>query len=129
MAISPEKQAGLALAALLADDRDLQHAGPGLEDTTRTQCAALLTAPTDETREQKTRRVADLLARLRPELGNAALQLPANIRRVLAGVSKRPLRGQLLEGVAAGRVDFVASPGLQAVVLRAARNQQRGAAP
>lgn len=124
MAWNAAKEAGFMLAALLAEDRELQHVAPGIEPA---RLMALRAAQPGET--DKARMVRALLAKLRPPLDARALDLPVRARALLARVAPPELRKQLLRDSKAARAHYSADEELVALLVRVARRTSVGNAP
>jgi hypothetical protein len=113
---SSAKQAGFMLAALLADDRELNQVAPAIEPA---QHAALLQTPGRH--GDKKQLVRTLLVSLRPGLDARALAFSPRVRSLLARLAGPVLRKQLLAGTTPVRPDYRADEELLAVLLRVAR--------
>ncbi|MEY4515550.1 MAG: hypothetical protein RLZZ450_7672 [Pseudomonadota bacterium] len=115
---SLEKQAGFALAALLASDRelgDVRHAvSPAVIEHTR----SLLEEPSVR---DKTRLVAHLLSFVRPPLTALGSTLPVRLAVALAGKLPQNLARSLLATAPVARTGFQVEPDLLPRLLRIAR--------
>lgn len=119
MAWSSEKEAGFALAALLADDRDLADVASTLSAQQHTALASQLALDGD-----RSAAVRRWLAVLKPPLDERSLQLSARLRAALARLAPPAVRKQLLEGAsmaAARRPSYVSDDALLTLLLRLAR--------
>jgi hypothetical protein len=136
---SSAKEAGFALAAWLADDRDLVHVQAALDPAqlaAQRAHAASTNAPapanavpgTDAARH-KAETVQRLLRVLRPPLDERALALPPRARTLLSRLAAPALRKRLLEGSAPARAHYQADEELLALLLRAVRNTRTGSPP
>jgi hypothetical protein len=129
MAWSSAKEAGFALAAWLADDRNLSHVAAALEPAKLAALRAGRLLPGADRAPNKVEAVQQLLRALRPALDERALGLAPRARTLLARLAPTALRKQLLEGSPAGRAHYHADAELLAVLLRAARNAPPRPAP
>lgn len=118
MAWGPEKCAGFALAALVADDRSLTAVADALTSEQREHLVAQLP---QGARDQVAPQIARLLRELKPLLDERALALPVRMRRLVANHATPALRAQLLMDGAPTRDGFSADEGLAAALLRIAR--------
>ena len=135
---SSAKEAGFALAAWLADDRDLDHVQAALDPAQLAALrahTALTGTPTADTAtgvdsaRHKAETVQRLLRVLRPPLDERALGLPPRARTLLSRLATPALRKRLLESSAPGRAHYQADEQLLALLLRAVRNAPPGSAP
>ena len=125
MAFTASKQAGCALAALLAGDRDLACVRSALPPPTAEAVAALL-GPRAAPREE---RVTALLADVRPQLRTAPASLPPRIAMLLAPRLRRGMAQPLPASAPAVRADFGLDEALLPVLLRMARSEARRVSP
>lgn len=115
MAWGSDMCAGFALAALLADDRELAHVAGAVPDT-------LLPALRAQLGQASEREVRALLRVLRPDLDHEVAQrLPARMRALLARRLPSAERQKLREGARESRPDFDLDDELQQLLLRIAR--------
>ena len=109
--------AGFALAALLADDRELAQVQGRLEPEHLARIRTLTASP------QLTRPVliAQLLAHLRPRLSELAPTLPVRLRALLAAQLPHEERRDVLLGAPLARPGFEPEPELVSRLVRIAR--------
>jgi len=115
---SHAKRAGFALAALLADDRELLHVAPAISPDMAREARALFEQPS---LRDKTRLVAHLLSFVRPPLTALADQLPARLGAAIANKLPRSLARTLLAEAPLARPGFQLAPDLLPRLLRIAR--------
>ena len=120
--LTAEKVDGLALAALLADDRSLEKAADGLGAACAEALRRRLSAHADLPRAQV---VTNLLERVRPALSSLPSSLPA---RMVAALAPR-LPQQVLRNYPGDQLEtrggFRVAPELVPVLLRLARAEAR----
>ena len=119
MGLTASKQAGCALAALLAGDRDLSRVRGALEPQVA-EAVADLVGPRTIARGE---RVAALLARVRPQLRTLPSSLPPRLVALLAPRLPRGVAQPLLASVPAMRATLVLDETLLPPLLRIARSE------
>lgn len=135
MTWSEAKAAGFALAAWLADDRELLHVADALGAGEIAQVRARVVAPNDTgaapvgSARSKAESVQRLLITLRPALDERVLGLPVRVRTLLARFAPAGLRKQLLRDTLPARAHYQPDEELLAVLLRAARNDRGSRVP
>lgn len=117
MSLSTPKQAGLALAALLAHDRALEHVRRALRPADADAVTQLLDAPASS----REARVAELLTAIRPPLAGLPGGVPPRLGGLLAARLPRPLGRAVLAEAPPPRPGFVADPALTPRLLRIVR--------
>lgn len=120
------KLAGIALAAVLEDDRSLAKVGRGLAPTLRGDLPRAI-APSDT--EARRHHIAALLERVRPPLGARVADLPPR----LLGLVSRRLPAEIARAVLRDgprpRSGFTLPAGLAPAALRIARHHQEHGCP
>lgn len=115
---SPEKRAGFALAALLADDRELGHVSravsPAVIEHTRTLFE-------QHSVRDKTPLIAHLLSLVRPPLTAVDRALPVRLSVAIVGKLPRTLARTLIAAAPLTRAGFQVEPDLLPRLLRIAR--------
>ena len=119
MAFTASKQAGCALAALLAGDRTLSRVRDALEPCL-TDAVAELVGPRSAARGEQ---VAALLARVRPQLRALPASLPPRLAALLAPRLPRGVAQPLLASAPVVRGDFRLDDALLPALLRIARSE------
>jgi len=122
---SHSKRAGFALAALLADDRELRHVVSAISPDLARATRALFEQPS---LRDKTRLVAHLLSLVRPPLTRLPRELPARVAAAIAGKLPRSLARSVVAGAPLARAGFQLAPDLLPRLLRIARRSIDGEA-
>jgi hypothetical protein len=115
---SPEKRAGFALAALLADDRELGHVSRTVSPAVIEHTRALFELPSVR---DKTRLVAHLLSLVRPPLTAVDSALPVRLAVAIVGKLPRTVARTLISAAPRLRTGFQVEPDLLPRLLRIAR--------
>lgn len=115
---SPEKRAGFALAALLADDRELGQVSRGVSPAVIEHTRTLLELPSVR---DKSRLVAHLLSLVRPPLTEVGDALPVRLTVAIVGKLPRTLARTVAATAPLVRAGFQVEPDLLPRLLRIAR--------
>lgn len=115
---SSHKRAGFALAALLADDRELTQVRGRLPDPELTALRAQLDRAAQPSRSLL---IAELISAVRPPLGRASLSLPLSLVLLLAPYLPRGLLRRRLRDAPPDALGRVQPEELRLRMLRLAR--------
>jgi hypothetical protein len=113
-----DKQAGFALAAMLADDRKFEQVRPFV-DASFVSSDAAPSAPVD-----RRSRIAALLRDLRPALTERSAGLPARLAVLIAPQLPRSVAACVLRDAPAQRSGFMPAPTLVRCLARIARHAE-----
>jgi hypothetical protein len=122
---SHSKRAGFALAALLADDRELGHVASAISPDLGREASVLLEQPS---LRDKTRLVAHLLSFVRPPLTRLAVDLPTRLGAAIASKLPHALARSVIAAAPLARPGFQLEPDLLPRLLRIARRSIDGEA-